>query len=40
MTKRDNSLPDESRLYKIVVLKHRLLDILIYSTVEYTIEYM
>ena len=26
--------------HKIVILKHRLLDILIYSTVEYTIEYM
>ena len=38
-----SSLPklgNESRLYKIVVLKHRLVDILIYSTVEYTIKYM
>jgi len=33
-------LGNESRLYKIIVLKHRFLDILIYSTVEYTIEYM
>ena len=33
-------LGNESRLYKIVVLKHRLLDFLIYSTVEYTIEYI
>ena len=36
-----NSLPklsNENRLYKIVVLKHKLLDIFIYSTV--TIEYM
>jgi len=30
-------LGNESRLYKIIVLKHRFLDILIYSTVEYTI---
>ena len=38
-----SSLPklgDESGLYKIVVLKHKLLGIFTYSTVEYTIEYM
>jgi len=37
-----SQLGNKSRLYKIVVLKHRLLDIdiLIYSNVEYTIEYM
>jgi len=33
-------LGDESRLYKIVVLKYKLPDNFIYSTVEYTIEYM
>jgi len=35
-----NSLDNETRLYKIVVLKHKLLDIFLYSTVEYTIGYM
>jgi len=35
-----SQLCNESRLYKIIVLKHKLLDALIYSTVEYTIEYM
>jgi len=35
-----NSLGNETRLYKIVVLKHKLLDIFLYSTVEYTIGYM
>ena len=34
-----SQLCNESRLYKIIVLKHKLLDVLIYSTVEY-IEYM